>query len=108
MLIDSTSFFVDDPSRPPQVCIPLHYYDFHCLTLHRGVFPNVTWIFNTFDPSNPETSYDSFMKGASKKPNQAEGNELVRWRVPTRGDDFRMDKLIRVLVRICIPRSAVY
>lgn len=64
----------------------------------RDVFPNDCYESRVYDFSDPDPSYEAFMKGG--KPFTLEKNQnLAYWRVLVRGSDPGVDKFLDWLVR---------
>lgn len=68
------------------------------LTYHNSdAIPRAKWNSRFFDPTDPDTSYDSFISGPATEVKSSG----LRWNVPARGEVKEADKLISRLVSIC-------
>ncbi|RKF80864.1 putative meiosis specific protein hop1 [Golovinomyces cichoracearum] len=64
----------------------------------RRVFPNVTYNLRSYDPADPEVSYDSFVRGIRGVPVSFDASEnLMIWKILPRSQDPAVDKILDCL-----------
>ncbi|POS86553.1 hypothetical protein EPUL_002440 [Erysiphe pulchra] len=64
----------------------------------RRVFPNITYNLRSYDPADPEVSYDAFVKGIKGTPVSFDASEnLMIWKILPRSQDPAVDKVLDCL-----------
>ncbi|TQS37709.1 hypothetical protein Golomagni_01805 [Golovinomyces magnicellulatus] len=64
----------------------------------RRVFPNITYNLRSYDPADPEVSYDSFVRGIRGVPVSFDASEnLMIWKILPRSQDPAVDKILDCL-----------